>query len=141
VFTVEQSVTINRPVEQVFGFLADHGNDGRWRTDIAETRGARTGGAKGAFEQVIKFMGNKTFGFEVTKNDPNREHEFRAVSGPGVRPTVSYTLEPSGQGARLTSRISVQTYGLFRLMTPMMPGMVKKSWAGYLVNLKRELEA
>ena len=37
-FTIQQSVTIARPVEEVFAFLADPASIPRWRPDILETR-------------------------------------------------------------------------------------------------------
>ena len=37
-FTIQQSVTIARPVDQVFAFLADPNNIPNWRPDVLEAR-------------------------------------------------------------------------------------------------------
>jgi len=55
-FTIQQSVTIARPVEQVFAFLADTNNIPRWRPDVLEARSAGGPVRVGSqFDEVINF--------------------------------------------------------------------------------------
>jgi hypothetical protein len=65
------------------------------------------------FDQIIaSFLGRQRFTFEVTGYGPNGLLELRATSGP-VRPIVTYRVESTGQGTRLTARIDVHTRGCF----------------------------
>jgi uncharacterized protein YndB with AHSA1/START domain len=57
-FTIHQSVTIARPANEVFAFLADPESIPRWRPDVLA---ARSGGAPlqlgSEFDEVINFGG------------------------------------------------------------------------------------
>ncbi len=58
-FTIQQDVTIARPVDQVFAFLADPANIPRWRPDVVETRSGGPLQAGSEFEEIINFGGRK----------------------------------------------------------------------------------
>jgi uncharacterized protein YndB with AHSA1/START domain len=140
-FTVEQSVTINCPVAEIFAYFADPNNIPRWRPDVLEVRGASSAIAPGAtFEELVNFMGRKTFTMQVTSYQPNREVTIQAVAGPGVRPTQNFQFETTAGGTHVSFRGDVRTSGLFRLMEPLMLSQFNKLWVGYLTNLKRILE-
>ena len=47
-FTVEQSVIINRPVEDVFAYVTTPSNIPKWRPDVLEINGANGSVAVGA---------------------------------------------------------------------------------------------
>ena len=51
-FTIQQDVTIARPVDQVFAFLADPANIPRWRPDVVETRSGGPLQAGSEFEEI-----------------------------------------------------------------------------------------
>jgi uncharacterized protein YndB with AHSA1/START domain len=139
--TVEKSVQIDRPVEIVFAFVSDPTNIPKWRSDVIEMRNASPPVHAGStFDELIKFMGQKVWGMQVLEIEPNKKEVIKAISGPGVRPTQTFVFAPSGSGTRLDFRVEVQTYGLFRLMEPLLPGMIGKNWDGYLATLKRIIE-
>ena len=69
--------------------------------------------AEAPFDRIIdSFLGRQRFTFEVTGYGPNGRLDLRATSGP-VRPIVTYRVESTGQGTRLTARIDVHTRGCF----------------------------
>ena len=140
-FTVEQSVIINRPIEDVFAYVTTPRNIPKWRPDVLEIHGANGSVAVGArFEELVNFMGHKTFTMQVIEYQPNQREVIRAVAGPNVRPTQTFQFEATASGTRLSVSAQVRTSGLFRLMEPMMPTMFRKTWAQYLSNLKQILE-
>jgi uncharacterized protein YndB with AHSA1/START domain len=140
-FTVEQSIIINRPVAEVFGYVTNPANIPRWRPDVLGVTGAAGAVAPGTqFEELVNFMGRKTYTMRVIDYQPNRREVIQAVAGPGVSPTQTFEFEPDDRGTRFSVRAQVRTAGLFRLMEPMMPGMFKKTWGQYLANLKQILE-
>ncbi len=141
-FTVEESVKIDRPVEVVFGFVSDPATYPRWRGDVVAVDNVPPGPlARGTtFDQIIaSFLGRQRFTFEVTGYEPDGRLELRSTSGP-VRPSVSYRVESTSQGTRLTARIDVRTRGVLRLLEPLMTGGVKKRNSQDLSKLKQILE-
>ena len=141
-FTVEDSVSIDRPVEAVFAFIADPTTYPRWRGDVVAVEPLTPSPLRrgSTFVQIIaSFLGRQRFTFEVIGYEPSRQLELRATSGP-VRPTVTYRVEPAEHGTRLTARIDVHTGGALRLLEPLMSGGVKKRNSQDLPKLKQVLE-
>jgi uncharacterized protein YndB with AHSA1/START domain len=140
-FTVEQSIIINRTLEEVFGYVTNPANIPQWRRDVLGIKRAEGPVARGSqFEELVNFMGRKTYTMRVIDYQPNRCEVIQAVAAPGVSPTQTFQFEPADGGTRFCVRVQVQTAGLFRLVEPMMPGMFKKIWTQYLLNLKHILE-
>jgi uncharacterized protein YndB with AHSA1/START domain len=88
-FTIQQSVTIARPVEVVFAFLADPANIPRWRPDVLETRSGGPLQAGSEFDEVLNFGGRKTQTFRVTVFEANKTLEGCADVRPSSRPSNS----------------------------------------------------
>ena len=140
-FTVEQHICINRPVAEVFGYVTNPANIPRWRADVLGITGADGSVSIGSqFEELVNFMGHKTYTMRVTEYQPHRRAVIQAIAGPGVSPTQTFEFEPSDSGTHFSVCAQVRTAGMFRLMEPMMPGMFKKTWGQYLANLKQILE-
>ena len=140
-FTVEQRIFINRSVAEVFGYVTNPANIPRWRADVLGINGADGSVAAGSqFEELVNFMGRKTYTMRVIEYQPHRRAVIQAIAGPGVSPTQTFEFEPFESGTRFSVCAQVRTTGVFRLMEPMMLGMFKKIWGQYLVNLKQILE-
>jgi uncharacterized protein YndB with AHSA1/START domain len=141
-FTVEDSVPIDRPAEVVFAFICDPATYSRWRGDVVAVDNVSPGPlVRGStFDQIIaSFLGRQRLPFEVTGYEPDGRLEFRVTSGP-VRPIVTYVVESAGPGTRLTARIDVRTRGVLRLLEPLMTGGVKKRNSQDVSKLKQILE-
>jgi len=117
----EHSVTVERPVEEVFAFLADAENDPRWRSGVLDIERVAGDGVGARYRQGVKGpMGRRVPGdFEITEYAPPRAIGFRATAGP-VRPEGRYELEPAAGGTRVRFSLSCQPRGLARLITPMV---------------------
>ena len=141
-FTVEDSVPIDRPAEVVFAFISDPATYPRWRGDVVAVEHVPPGPlARGStFDQIIaSFLVRQRLRFEVTGYEPDVRLEFRVTSGP-VRPNVTYIVESVGRRTRLAARIDVRTHGVLRLLEPMMTGGVKKRNTQDVSKLKQILE-
>ena len=140
-FTIQQSVTIARPVEQVFAFLSDPDNIPRWRPDVLE---ARSGGGPlqmaSEFDEVINFGGRKTQTFRVNAFEPNETLEVAAIAGLGIRPTQRYSVASRGDSTTVSIRVTVRTLGLFRILEPLLPKMIAAKWRDYSDRLRGLLE-
>ena len=139
-FTIQQSVTIARPVDQVFAFLADPGNIPRWRPDVLHTRGGSPLHAGSQFEEVISFGGRKSQTFRVQVFEANKTLEVAAIGGLGIRPTQRYSLSSSDGSTSLSIHVTVRTLGLFRLLEPVLPRMISTKWRTYGARLRELLE-
>jgi Polyketide cyclase / dehydrase and lipid transport len=136
------SITINRPVDEMFAYVADTANDPAWHTDILEARKTSDGpiGTGTTWRQRIKpFMGVSEATAEVVAFEPHRKEVLRGVAGP-MQATLTYLFVPADGGTTFTRRIQIEMSGLMGLMLPLMRPMVGKSNAGFVANLKRVLE-
>jgi uncharacterized protein YndB with AHSA1/START domain len=139
---VANSITINRPVEEVFAYVTDTANDPAWHTDILEARKTSEGaiGTGTTWHQRFKpFMGISEGTAEVAAFEPNRMEVLRGVAGP-MKPTLTYLFEAADGGTTFTRRVHIEVSGVMRLMQPIMRMMVPKSNGGFVANLKRVLE-
>ena len=140
-FAVEETVTIARPVEEVFAFLADPTKIPIWRPDVLAVDGATGRLTAGAtFDEWIRFGGRKAWRMRVVEVEPGRRAVIEAIAGPGVRPTQRFTCHPVDGGTRVTFRGTIHTLGAYRLVEPLLPRIIRRNWQRYLANLKAQLE-
>ena len=92
--TFENTVTIQRPAEEVFAFLADFENIPKWNYAIDETHKTSAGpvGVGTRYRQTRSVPGRSVEGFEVTVFEPARRLAMHGQIGP-FRATISYELE------------------------------------------------
>ena len=140
-FTIEQSVTIARPADQVFAFLANPDNIPRWRPDVLEAHSDGEPLEIGSeFDEVINFGGRKAQTFRVAVFEPNTTLEVAAIAGLGIRPTQRYTLSNNAGSTTVEIHVTVRTRGLFRLLEPLLPRMIAAKWRDYGDRLRGLLE-
>jgi uncharacterized membrane protein len=138
----EGSITIDRPVNSVFNFIADGTNNPLWRssvTDIERVPGKPTGlGA--VFKQGLKGPGGRIDGdYEIVEYQPDQLIRFQVITGP-ARPTGTYKFEAVGSSTRVTFILHFEPKGLTKLMDPMITSSMKSEIA-MLSNLKAYLES
>src|SRR5258708_2616218 len=107
-FTIQQSVEIALPVDQVFAYLTDPENIPRWRPDVLEVRS--TGGPLqlgSEFHEVINFGGRKIQTFRVEVFEANKTLEVAAIAGLGIRPTQRYALSNTNGSTIVSIRVTV----------------------------------
>ncbi|HEX9385610.1 MAG TPA: SRPBCC family protein [Anaerolineales bacterium] len=141
--SVEISIIINRPVADVFTYVANFENHPKWETDFQEVKllTAMPSGVGTTYRCVLKFPGQTaTSKFEITEYDLNRKISFVGEpAGPAV-PKGSFLFESVGNGTKITSLPRPEFRGFFRLLEPMMAGYIRKNNVTHLNNLKQLLE-
>lgn len=134
------TVTIDRPVSEVFDFVAEPSNEPKFHFDVKEVVRPKEGPiALGTtFEWVVKFLGTKSYVGEVTAFEPNRFIEMTTLEGV-VLPRLTHTFQPDGDRTTYTRRVRFETAGIFRVMEPLIKRMPSpnRRWAE---NLKLLLE-
>jgi uncharacterized protein YndB with AHSA1/START domain len=140
--SAESSVTIDRPVGEVFAFVTDTTNEPKWHSEVIEATKTSEGpiGVGTSFSVVIKFMGKKEGRWEIVEFEPNRREVIRVTAKP-LSPTLTYRFEQADGGTRFTRHIDLEPTGFFKIMKGMMRKMMEKGNAGFLATLKRVLEA
>jgi uncharacterized protein YndB with AHSA1/START domain len=113
----QRTVTINRPVEEVFRVVADGTKARLWRPgvlDVALTSGQGTGAR---YSQGVRGPGGRRIAadYEITELVPNELIRFRTIAGP-VRPEGSFAFEGMGHGTILTFRLDARLAGWRRLV-------------------------
>lgn len=141
-FTVENTVTIDRPVAEVFAYAMDPLKIPEWRPNVLEIIGYQPPLQAGtSYEIAENMMGRKVFGQRVTEYQQDRLVVIETTSG-AVRPVQRFSVEPLSEGStRYTARLDITTHGFMRLMEPLFRGSVRKRMVEYGNNLKRNLEA
>ena len=141
----EQSIDINRPIEDVFAFVADQSNAPRWQSGILQVRRMTDGtiGVGTRYTSVRKLMGRRLEASnEYTEYEPNKKIVFKSTSGP-MDFSAGYLTEatPEGGGTRLTSWIEMQPRGFADLAEPLITSSLRRDVEANLAELKDLLEA
>lgn len=136
----ESETVIQRPIGEVFAFLADAENDPKWRSAVLDIARVSGSGVGTHYRQGVKGPGGRRLDadIEITRLEPDALIGFRATSGP-VRPTGQYHLEPAGTGTRVRFTLDAELPGLKKMMAPMVQKTMNNE-VGKLENLKRVLE-
>ena len=121
----ERTVTINRPVDEVFRFVSDGRNAKHWRSGVLDVDLVSGSGVGARYSQGVRGPGGRRIAadYEITEFIPNEKIAFAATAGP-VRPTGSFTFEGMGTGTILTFRLDAELGGLQKLL---MGGMVQST--------------
>jgi uncharacterized membrane protein len=138
----ENEVVINKPVAEVFGFLADGINNTKWRPGVIsiELKDGQAGQPGAIYAQVLKGPGGgKLSGdYKISSKTANQELRFEVISGP-ARPTGTYQFATEGAGTKVKFVLDYHPTGLARLMGPMIQKTMNSEVA-QLSQLKQVLE-
>ncbi|MBI3743019.1 MAG: SRPBCC family protein [Chloroflexi bacterium] len=141
----QASVTVKKPVDQVFKFAgADYvQNHPKWDKKCVSTTLTSTGslGVGSTGREVRKQGGRKQeFDFKVTEFVPNKKLVFETTSGPANFASVM-TFEGMGGDTKVTMAAKLQFKGMMSLMAPMIGGSFRKEIDASMAELKRLTEA
>lgn len=139
----ESSIVINRPVENVWAYMADFKNMPVWSPDTVETRITSEGPVqKGTtYVWIGQSMGRRIeVNAKVTEFEVNRGWGYQSVSGPFVS-SARFALESANGGTRVTVSEEADVSGFFKLAEPVIARMGKRQMDTGLANLKDVLEA
>src|SRR5512140_2471354 len=117
----ECSIHVNCPAEQVFAYLAETENLCRWQSGLVSSELLDEGPCRtGSRFREVRRMGRRQVEAigEITEYEPSKRISIRTVTKPEV--TISYQLEPSARGTRLSHTFAMRTSGMLRLLEPLM---------------------
>jgi len=139
--TFENTVMIRRPIEEVFGFLAQFENVPKWNYAIVETRKVSEGpvGVGTTYQQVRSVPSRSEERFEVTVYNPPRHLEIQGQLGP-LPSRLSYALDALPEGTRVTNTVELELRGPGRLLGRVAVPRVRDAVAANVRKLKEVLE-
>jgi uncharacterized membrane protein len=134
----EGSITIERPVNVVFDFVADGMNNPKWRPSVMDIQPVP--GNASSFKQGLRGPGGSRIDgdYKITESRKNELIHFQVIAGP-ARPTGTYQFEAVGESTRLTFILHFEPKGVAKLMDPMINASMRSEIA-MLSNLKTYLE-
>jgi hypothetical protein len=140
--TFENTVTIQRPAEEVFAFLADFEKIPMWNYAIEETSKASAGpvGVGTRYRQTRSIPSRSVEGFEVTVFEPATRLAIHGQIGP-FQATISYFLEVAAAATTLVNSVELHpSQAMPRLLAPLATPRIKAAVAQNLSKLRLVLE-
>ena len=140
---IEHSVVINRPVEEVWAFMADPENDSQWVSGLVESTLTTEGpiGVGSRMRDVRRFLGRQMEStLEITEWEPNKRASMKSLSGP-MKFQGTRTFESVEGGTRVNESVEAEIGGFFRLAEPLVVRMGKRQIQTDYANLKDVLES
>lgn len=142
----EATVVIDRPIEEVFAFVANGENDPKFSPRVLEIRKTTDGppGAGTVYASTVKDAGMKTKReFELTEFAPPTRIRWAERSKNAVTAAEGgYDLEPAGDRAtRLTIHNVLEGHGLGKLVAPLALKAARKDADAFANRIKAAVEA
>lgn len=140
---IEQSVVINRPVEEVFAYILNPENDTTWQSGVLESEQTSEGpiGVGTTQRQVRKLLGRKIEGTsEITEFEQNKIAATKSTGGP-IPFELRGTYEEVEGGTKVTVMVEADVGGFFKLAEPVVARTVTKQVEADFDGLKGILEA
>jgi hypothetical protein len=139
------SAVIERPVEEVFAFLAHGENDPKFSPRVLEIA-KTTGGPPGVgtvYASTVRDAGVKTKReFELTEFDPPSRIRWTERTKNAITvPRGGYDLESAEGGTRLTVFNEFEGHGLGKLLMPLALRSARKGADDFAAAIKRVIEA
>ena len=140
---VEQSVVINRPVEEVFAVVADFEKLPQWDAAVVEAAKTSEGpmGVGTTLREVFHLLGRRIESTgEVIGYESDRRIKIKTTSGP-LPAEVTETFEPVENGTNITFTAELELGGLLKLAEPIIARLFGMQVKGSTASLKQFLEA
>ena len=140
---IEKSVTIARPVEEVWDFVADARNDAKWCEKVVSVEQlAGDGPGREAGYRVMHrprpFKPAVELTMDVVEFDPPHRLRWREEDADAVF-NVLYELEPTGSGTQIKQVDDIE-WKIGKAALPIARLMVSRDIARQFRSLKRWLE-
>jgi uncharacterized protein YndB with AHSA1/START domain len=139
------TVVIDRPIEEVFAFLADGENDPKFSSRVLEIRKTTEGppGVGTVYASTVKDAGVKTQReFRLTEFEPPTKIRWSETSKNAVTaPEGGYDLQPAGEGTELTVYNVLEGHGFGKLIAGFALRSARKGADDFARSIKAAVEA
>jgi carbon monoxide dehydrogenase subunit G len=136
---------VDRPVEEVFAFLANGENDRRFSPRVMEIAKTSDGpaGVGTTYASKVKDAGLKTDReFKLTEFEPPNRIGWTELSKNLVTvPEGGYYLARDGEGTELTIHNALEGHGFGKLIAPLALRAARKGAGDFALRIKHAIEA
>jgi len=139
---IDGEIVINRPVEEVFDFVADERNEPRYNPRMLRAEKISPGqiGPRTRFRAEFSSFRRPVAMIEFTGYErPRRLASSTHMSAMDVRGNL--TFDPVPEGTRMRWSWELEPRGLFKLMIPVVARTGRRQEQAIWASLKRFLEA
>lgn len=140
---MEDTVTIDAPVERVFAFVTDFGNTAKWHKNMKKVgfKSSEPLGAGTKYDWIESFAG-KTMDLsgEITSWDPPNSFTWRPTGGPFPMSGGWFFVAVS-ESTKVTRYSDTELSGFMKFMSTLMSRMAKRQVRQELAEMKRLIEA
>jgi carbon monoxide dehydrogenase subunit G len=141
----EGTAVVDRPIEEVFAFLADGENDPKFSPRVLEITKTTDGppGVGTVYASTVKDAGMKTEReFELTEFEPPTRIRWAEQTKNLVTAREGgYDLAPEGSGTRVTVHNVLEGHGLGKLIAPLALRSARKGADDFAKAIKSAVEA
>jgi len=140
---IDHTVTIARPLEEVWDFVSDPANNPQWQSGVELSDQSPSGPIKvGTRIRIVRrVMGQKIeMVLETTVFEPNAQFAFKSLSGP-LPISGSIAVVATDGGMELTYQATGEATGVLGLGETIISGLVNKQFGDDLRALKELLES
>ena len=142
-FTIEKSIFINRPQQEVYDYTSDPANAHKWQSQILSVEWSSEGphGVGSTQRAVARFLGRDIeTTSQITVLDPPNQHGFKSVGGP-IPIEGGMKFEPEGNGTKVTMGGQLEVGGFFKLAEGFVKRQLESQFVTNLEALKLLLES
>lgn len=140
----QTSITVNRPVDEVFQFVADPQNYPRWMSGLTKSEPLSPNPIRvGSQVRLVGKMGMWKFDgpMEITEYEPDRTFGIASTIAGAMHFQATWRFEPTGPTTtRIAESGQARLLGMWRLLEALFAGEVKQGEANELSKIKTLLE-
>ena len=139
---IDLGTLIDKPVKEVFAFVADPNNMSKWNSAVVSLEQITPGvvGVGTKFKSVGELMGRRIEGeMQVIAYEPDTQCGFQVQAGP-MQVNLTLMFKTVGTGTKVSLNAQGNPAGFFKLAEPVMAGRVKSLMEENLARLKSVLE-
>ena len=142
--TLNETLEINRPLPEVFDYVANVENVQKWQPAVIEVKRITEGPIRVGtqFAEVANMMGKRVrTTCEITEHELNKRFSFKGRSDGPLEYESTYTFESMGSGTRIHITGIFRAKGFWRLLEPLMRREVEKESKQELQGMKKFIES
>src|SRR5262249_24705810 len=140
---IEESITINRPIEEVFAFVSDFRTVSQWQSGVVDVRLTPEGpiGVCTWATLVHAFLGRRLeMTVEIVEYEPPPNKASKRISG-RIPAIVSRTFARTAKGSSISQVIEGQAGGVFAVAEPLVARSLGRGVKAAFGDLKDLLES
>ncbi len=140
---IETIVVINRPIDEIFEFVSDVGNNPLWQSSVIEGRQTSAGplGVGTTIITISRYLGLRIKSdWMVVEYEPNKKYVAKSLSGRG-QAKGTWAFEPVANGTRVDLVAEMGLSGLLRIVEPMLKIIAQRETDKEFAALKELLES